>query len=99
MRRPINRPTRIVAASVIGAFVLAGCQGGPPGVTPSTSPSAVASSGAKLWADNCSRCHYVRPPGSYSDSQWETVVHHMRLRAHLTGPEQRAITAFLKASN
>lgn len=56
-------------------------------------------SGAQLWSENCSRCHYVRPPQSYSDAQWQVVVHHMRLRADLTGQEQRAITAFLQASH
>jgi hypothetical protein len=56
-------------------------------------------SGAQLWADNCSRCHNARPPQSYSDAQWEAVVMHMRLRADLTGPEQRKITEFLQASH
>jgi mono/diheme cytochrome c family protein len=56
-------------------------------------------SGAQLWADNCSRCHNIRPPQSYSDAQWQAVVMHMRLRADLTGREQREITRFLQASH
>jgi cytochrome c1 len=60
---------------------------------------ASAKSGAQLWSENCSRCHWARPPQSYSDAQWQTVVHHMRLRADLTGQEQRAITTFLQASH
>ena len=32
-------------------------------------------------------------------AQWDTIVHHMRIRANLTGPEARAITKFLQASN
>ena len=64
-----------------------------------TQQASSAQSGAQLWADNCSRCHNVRPPQSYSDAQWEAVVMHMRLRADLTGPEQRKITAFLQASH
>lgn len=55
--------------------------------------------GAELWAANCSRCHNLRPPQSFSNTQWETIVHHMRLRANLTGEEARAITEFLQASN
>jgi hypothetical protein len=35
----------------------------------------------------------------YSDAQWDVIVHHMRLRANITGQEQRAIVQFLKSSN
>jgi len=55
--------------------------------------------GAELWAENCNRCHNARPPQYYSDAQWDTIVHHMRLRANLTGEEARTIATFLKASN
>jgi hypothetical protein len=55
--------------------------------------------GAQLWSENCSRCHNLRPPQSYSNAQWQAVVHHMRLRANLTGEEARSITAFLQASS
>src|SRR5258708_1337640 len=30
--------------------------------------------GAQLWADNCTRCHYVRQPDYYSGVQWELVT-------------------------
>lgn len=56
-------------------------------------------SGAQLWAENCGRCHNVRSPSRYSDAQWEVIVHHMRVRANLTGAQQRAISAFLKTAN
>jgi hypothetical protein len=56
-------------------------------------------SGVELWSDNCSRCHNMRPPQEFSAQQWEIVVHHMRLRANLTGEEAREITKFLQASN
>jgi hypothetical protein len=96
------------------AFVLApavGCNSTPP--TSATSKSdgeqghpvtlMVASSqkkgGAELWAENCTRCHNARPPEYYSDAQWDLIVHHMRLRANLTGAEARSIAEFLKASN
>lgn len=54
---------------------------------------------AKLWAQNCTRCHNNRPAKSYSDAQWDTIVHHMRVRAHLTGGDARLIAAFLKDAN
>jgi mono/diheme cytochrome c family protein len=56
-------------------------------------------SGAQLWAENCSRCHNIRPPQSFSNAQWQTITHHMRLRANLTGQETRTITEFLQSSN
>jgi hypothetical protein len=55
--------------------------------------------GARLWRQNCGRCHYIRPPSERSDRQWEIIVKHMRLRANLTGSDARAIEEFLKASN
>jgi hypothetical protein len=80
-----------------------GCGSGannvPAGDDHKASQASSTQGGAQLWADNCSRCHNVRPPQSYSDAQWETVMMHMRLRADLTGPEQRKITAFLQASH
>jgi hypothetical protein len=54
---------------------------------------------AQLWSENCTRCHNGRPPGEFSDTQWDVIVHHMRVRANLTAEEQRQILAFLQASN
>jgi hypothetical protein len=70
--------------------------------TATTAPAVAATphgSGAQLWADNCTRCHYVRQPDYYSAAQWELVVAHMRQRANLTGAEARAIVQFLKAGS
>jgi hypothetical protein len=94
----------ITVLSLVAVALLDGCgQAGPKTVTTAPADHGVAqateASGAQLWADNCSRCHNIRPLQSYSDAQWEAVVMHMRLRADLTGPEQRKITAFLQASN
>lgn len=55
--------------------------------------------GAQVWNANCGRCHNLRQPREGSDRQWEGIVHQMRVRAHLTGEEQRLILAFLKAAN
>ena len=72
--------------------------------TATESSSAVSSdsymglSGEELWSNNCLRCHNIRPPTMYSNAQWDVIVHHMRLRANITGQEQRAIVEFLKSS-
>ena len=69
------------------------------------SSSAVASdssmqlSGQELWSMNCQRCHNMRSPAMYSDAQWDVIVHHMRVRANITGAEQRAIADFLKSGS
>lgn len=91
-------------AIVIGALLLSGCgqnaqNSTQPPATQVSFFSADDKPGAQLWSDNCSRCHNMRPPQSFSDTQWEAIVHHMRLRANLTGAEARKITEFLKASH
>jgi len=64
---------------------------------PAVAAASHEKSGAQLWADNCTRCHYVRSSESYSDAQWAAIMHHMRLRADLTGEEARKITEFLQS--
>lgn len=58
-----------------------------------------ARGGAQLWAARCSQCHFARDPGYFSDTQWEVIMLHMRVRANLTAAEHQAILKFLKASN
>ncbi|MFN8389418.1 MAG: cytochrome c [Bdellovibrionota bacterium] len=55
--------------------------------------------GSELWSQNCGRCHNKRSPEKFSDSQWDVIVRHMRVRANLTGQEERAIVEFLKSAN
>jgi hypothetical protein len=63
-----------------------------------SSDSYMGLSGEELWTNNCLRCHNIRPPTMYSNAQWDVIVHHMRIRANITGQEQRAIVEFLKSS-
>lgn len=101
----MNRASWIVVMS--GAVLLAvgsgvGCTSGPE-ARPSDGTAPVATQtrvgGAELWANNCRRCHNVRSPSVYSDAEWDVAMHHMRVRAYLTGEEQRTIAEFLKAGN
>jgi len=55
--------------------------------------------GAKVWSQNCGRCHNIRDARELTDSQWYTTVFHMRMRAGLTGQETRDVLAFLTSSN
>lgn len=84
------------------ALPLAGCADDaqqPSAASSATAATATEKGGAQLWAENCSRCHNIRSPRSYSDSQWQAITHHMRLRANLTGEETRVITEFLQSSD
>src|SRR5438067_6451122 len=80
----------LAVAAALGA-VLAGCETSPAASQgggeqrPTTAPAAAwwtppEKSGAQLWADNCQRCHNMQQPDRFSDSQWDAIVHHMRLR-------------------
>ena len=98
---------KLLAALLVpgASCLLSGCANDKPtaatpgGPTTAAAVAKVGPTGAELWADNCSRCHNMQPPGRFDDAQWEAVVRHMRLRADLTGREQREITAFLQASH
>lgn len=92
--------------AILATFVIGACATdqaptvGGATTKPTLAKSAVAQvSGAQLWSDNCMRCHNLRSPETYSSSQWEVAVHHMRLRANLTGEETEKITLFLKSAN
>ena len=96
-----------------GAFsvVLAGCEmahkdSAATSTAPASAPApwwakteASEKGGAELWAETCSRCHNLRSPSSYGPAQWEVAVYDMRVRANLTGEEQRKILEFLKAAS
>ena len=60
-------------------------------------PSLVAD-GAKLYSENCARCHNPRPASDYSKKEWSVVMPHMREKAHMTGKEALAVEAFLAST-
>ncbi len=64
-----------------------------------TRDSSMQLSGQELWSMNCQRCHNMRSPVMYSSAQWDVIVHHMRVRANLTGADARAIADFLKSGS
>lgn len=51
--------------------------------------------GAKIWADNCARCHNPRSATEFPKDSWQTIMMHMRLQAGLTGQEARDVLEFL----
>lgn len=101
--------TAVAFAAGCGTSALTGCSGDGQTTAPSTpaAPPAVATedggaienAGARIWARNCIRCHNIRTPASFSDREWAVIVHHMRIRANLTGEQQEAVLNFLQAAN
>lgn len=55
--------------------------------------------GAKVWAENCTRCHNARDPADLRDDQWVSTIFHMRIRAGLTGQQARDVLTFMQDSN
>jgi cytochrome c1 len=88
-----------LAAGIFAAAMAGGCATNTSTATTQPDSLAAEKSGAQLWTDNCMRCHNLRGPETYSAAQWEVTVHHMRLRANLTGQEARKITEFLKSAS
>jgi hypothetical protein len=52
--------------------------------------------GAELYAIHCNRCHPERYATERTDSQWKTILLHMRVRANLPGKEAKAILSYLQ---
>lgn len=55
--------------------------------------------GAKVFEQNCGRCHLPRQPKERSDRQWKIIMAHMRVRANLTAEEAEAVLKYLQSSN
>lgn len=87
----------VIAAGLAAALVY-GCEENKPAGKPTTMASSTKG-GAQLWADYCMRCHNLRPPTEFTNTEWSVVVHHMRVRANLTGEEQTKILEFIQSAN
>jgi len=54
--------------------------------------------GARLYSENCARCHNARPASDYTKREWSVVMPHMREKAHMTGTEALAVEAFIDST-
>ena len=55
--------------------------------------------GAKVFGDNCARCHQAPSPTFKTDREWRTITLHMRVFSNLSHSETDAVLAFLTTSN
>jgi mono/diheme cytochrome c family protein len=62
------------------------------------SDTSLIAEGARLYSENCGRCHNARPASDYSKKEWSVVMPHMREKAHMTGTEALAVEAFLDST-
>ena len=51
--------------------------------------------GARVYNENCSRCHNARPLQEFHADEWSVIVPHMREKAHLSGTEAKQVEAFI----
>lgn len=55
-------------------------------------------SGTQLWGENCGRCHNPPGPGEFSNTNWDIIGTHMRIRANITETEEKKIIEYLKST-
>mgnify|MGYP000182662551 CR=1 FL=1 len=60
---------------------------------------AVFGRGAKVFSENCARCHQAPSPTFKTDREWRTITLHMRVFANLSHLETDAVLAFLTSGN
>jgi mono/diheme cytochrome c family protein len=52
--------------------------------------------GVELYAIHCNRCHPERYPVEFNQTQWKTLMLHMRVRANLPADQAREILKYLQ---
>ena|SRR5216684_609123 len=52
--------------------------------------------GAELYAIHCNRCHPERYATERTETQWKTILLHMRVRANLPAKDAKAILNYLQ---
>jgi len=79
----------LIAVIAVGSFSASAQHAGDP---------KLVAKGAKLYSENCGRCHNPRPASDYTKKEWSVVMPHMREKAHMTGKESLAVEAFLAST-
>jgi mono/diheme cytochrome c family protein len=63
---------------------------------PAKKPEKKKLTGAELYQVNCNRCHAERYPTEFTQTQWKTIMIHMRVRANLPAAQAREILKYLQ---
>ena len=59
-------------------------------------PAKKKLTGGEIYALNCNRCHPERYPVEFNQTQWKTLMLHMRVRANLPAAQAREILKYLQ---
>ncbi|MFV2007207.1 MAG: c-type cytochrome [Longimicrobiales bacterium] len=87
------------AVPLLIGLLVAGCAAGGTVERSAEDPVALSSYGAEVYGYSCARCHNARAAVERSDREWKAAALHMRARANLSGPQARAVIAFLSSVN
>ena len=97
-----------IVAVVIPLFIVSCANFAPP---PAVSPALIANArpdhvdagqlqnGHRLFVSRCLECHTLPPVTKYSRDEWPYLVSRMSNRANLSGSDQSAIIAYLRAAS
>jgi hypothetical protein len=55
--------------------------------------------GARVFAENCSRCHEAPDPASRDGREWRAISMHMRVFSDISKEDQRNVLIFLRTFN
>ena len=55
--------------------------------------------GRQLYIDNCSRCHQLYSPDSFSANQWKTIIAAMAPRTPMSSAEVQMVTKYVTRGN
>jgi hypothetical protein len=104
-----TRLVRILLIGVLPIFALAAAPGAepkPPAEPKPLEPARPARkevkktkrelTGAELYAIHCNRCHPERYAPERAETQWQTILTHMRVRANLPAQQAKTILKFLQ---
>jgi hypothetical protein len=58
-----------------------------------------AALGARVFAENCGRCHEAPDPASRDGREWRAISMHMRIFSDISKVDQRNVLLFLRTFN
>jgi len=99
---------RQIVSVIIILFIVSCANFAPP---PEVSPALIANArpdhveaeqlqnGHRLFVSRCLECHTLPPVTKYSRDEWPYLVSRMSTRANLSGSDQSAIIAYLRAAS
>ena len=89
----MKNPVKLFSAAIIllfGIIIMSSCE---------VSKKVQDKTGTQLWGENCGRCHNAPGPGEFTNTNWDIVGTHMRIRTNITETEERKIVEYLKSTN